>query len=80
MKTSHNHSYNIGLEPIKDLESKEHKQWKMRILNEHERTTEYVKDALKEVKKTKNTARKALKDTNKVLNSWKDYNRSYKTA
>ena len=80
MKKSHNRSCNIGLEPPKNLESKEHYNWKMRVLNDHEKTTELVKGALNEVKNTKRTARKALKDTHKVLNSWHDYKDSYKTA
>ena len=66
--------------PEEIRETKEHREWKLKVLNEHKITTDYLNNSIIEVKKTKKTVRKNIKEANKILGAWKGYQDEYNDA
>eukprot|EP00343_Euplotes_focardii_P004700 CAMPEP_0205811556 /NCGR_PEP_ID=MMETSP0205-20121125/15774_1 /ASSEMBLY_ACC=CAM_ASM_000278 /TAXON_ID=36767 /ORGANISM="Euplotes focardii, Strain TN1" /LENGTH=97 /DNA_ID=CAMNT_0053090881 /DNA_START=149 /DNA_END=439 /DNA_ORIENTATION=- len=72
--------YNIGLELAENIESREHRKWKIGVLVDHNKTSKLIKESINDIKKTRKTVRSSIRETRSVLNQWGKYEKDYGNA
>lgn len=61
-------------------ETVEHRLWRLNVLSDHLKTSEYLSQTINGVRDTKRQVRKSIIETRKVLDTWDDYSDKYSRA
>jgi hypothetical protein len=65
---------------IEPLEDKEHREWRLRILKDHEETKILIDEKLREIRKVEEKANRSISESRRVRAVWNDYSDNYNKA